>query len=351
MKSSVKSNIIILITLIIFFALLPIFTTNLSLITSSCGKSSEYSDDISLDNDSLKLAKISGKIHIDNNWSATEAAGICTGNGTYSDPYVIEDLVIDGGGSGSCIEIENSDVFFKIENCTIYNSGDNPNAGIRLLNVTNSLLINNTYSSNHCGIRLSSSSYNNISANTARNNDFVGIRLSFSSFNNISGNNPSYNTYHGISLYYSDNNIISGNNASYNTYHGIYLYYSDNNIISGNNASYNTNYGIQLSSSSFNNISGNAAQNNEYGGIGLRSSSNYNDISGNNASYNTYFGINLIESDNNIIVINTINNNSVGIKLYHSIYNEVLNNSFSGNGEDIQEVSSNINGNQFPLGS
>lgn len=35
----------------------------------------------------------------------------------YSNPYVIEYLVIDGGYSGSCILIEYSEVYFIIENC------------------------------------------------------------------------------------------------------------------------------------------------------------------------------------------------------------------------------------------
>ncbi|GAG19391.1 unnamed protein product, partial [marine sediment metagenome] len=43
--------------------------------------------------DSEELIKLSGihpKIHIDNNWSETKAAGICTGTGTFIDPYIIE---------------------------------------------------------------------------------------------------------------------------------------------------------------------------------------------------------------------------------------------------------------------
>lgn len=38
---------------------------------------------------------VSGKIHIDNNWTAAKSAGICTGNGTYSEPYVIDDLMVE----------------------------------------------------------------------------------------------------------------------------------------------------------------------------------------------------------------------------------------------------------------
>jgi len=43
-----------------------------------------------IDNLNMKISKISGKIHIDNNWSDVKAAGICTGLGTESDPYIIE---------------------------------------------------------------------------------------------------------------------------------------------------------------------------------------------------------------------------------------------------------------------
>ena len=90
----------------------------------------------------MKISAVSGKIHIYYNWSATKTAGICTGSGTKTDPYIIEDLEIDGGGSGSCILIENSNVYFKIENCMDYNSGNAwADAGIRLYNVDNGKLI------------------------------------------------------------------------------------------------------------------------------------------------------------------------------------------------------------------
>ncbi len=146
MKSSAKSKIIILITLVIFFALLPIITSNLSLITSSCNRSSEYSDDIAFDNENLKIAATSGKIHIDGNsgWVDFKNDGNCTGEGTYSEPYIIQGLVINGESSGSGIWIENSNAHFKVENCTLYNSGTGLyNAGIKLRNVLNVQLINN----------------------------------------------------------------------------------------------------------------------------------------------------------------------------------------------------------------
>ncbi|GAH45404.1 unnamed protein product, partial [marine sediment metagenome] len=133
MKSNATSKVIILIAFGILFALLPIISINLRVITSNSNQISDISDESNLDNKNPKISAVSRKIHIDNNWSAAKAAGICTGNGTYSEPYVIEDLVIDGGHSGSCILIENSTVFVKIENCTLVNSGSSSmDAGIKL---------------------------------------------------------------------------------------------------------------------------------------------------------------------------------------------------------------------------
>ncbi|MFX1479626.1 MAG: hypothetical protein ACFFCI_16005, partial [Promethearchaeota archaeon] len=52
-------------------------------------------------NEIIKITKVSGKIHISNNWSDAKIAGICTGSGNFSDPYIIEDLIIDARGTGS----------------------------------------------------------------------------------------------------------------------------------------------------------------------------------------------------------------------------------------------------------
>ena len=58
------------------------------------------------------------------------------------------------------VQIENSSLPFKIENCTLYNSGAYSCAGILLLYVNNSKLINNTCSSNEWGIALEYSNNN-----------------------------------------------------------------------------------------------------------------------------------------------------------------------------------------------
>ncbi|GAH53751.1 unnamed protein product, partial [marine sediment metagenome] len=190
MKSNAKLTILILITLGILFALAPMITINPSFIAAN-------SDVINFDKENLKISALSGKIHIDNNWTDAWSAGICTGNGTYSEPYVIEDLVIDAGGSGSCIFIENSMVYFKIENCTLSRTESGPRwgAGIRLSNVNNSQLIGNNCSSNSVAIYLFCNNYNNTITGNIVNNNGGGIYLSESYYNTISGNTINNNIW------------------------------------------------------------------------------------------------------------------------------------------------------------
>ena len=192
MKTSANSKILILIALGIFFALSQVITVNLSFIegNNNNNKGSEYNDDINFDKEYLKISAISGKIHIINNsgWVDFKNAGNCTGNGTYSDPYVIEDLVLECASSESCILIENSDVYFRIENCTLYSSGYCVNMGIRFSYVNNSQLINNNCLDNYNGIYLYNSYNNTIARNTISDNDKIGLELSNSFHNNITGN-------------------------------------------------------------------------------------------------------------------------------------------------------------------
>ena len=355
MKLDIKLKIIIIITLGILFTFSPIFTSNLIFNARHDKTSLKCSHDFNLDNENLKLSAVSEKIHIDNNWTAAKAAGICTGSGTYSDPYIIKDLEIDGEGSNSSILIENSAVYFKIENCRVYNSNNTAfSVGIKFINVRNSQLINNNCSVNvrgiileNCinnsisgntavytlggGIILNSSNNNTLSGNTVNNNYVGGIILYGSNNNTLSGNTANNNYWEweiiflsgsntntlsgmavdypyeiGICLKESDDNIISGNTANYN-YYGIYVKGSFNNILSGNTANSNR-YGIRLYNCSDNALSGNIVTNNTYG-MDL-SNSNNNTHSGNHVNYNYEGGIILDEnSSGNLIYLNCFNKN------------------------------------------
>lgn len=309
MKSTKK----FLIALGFLFAFSSIISISLGFFTSNNNESSEYSDAMNIYSENLKFSKISGPIYINDNnpsfnWSVAKSAGKCTGNGTFSEPYVIEDYVIDIGGFESGIVIENSDVYFRIENCTVYNSGVITEAGIKLYEVNNGKIIDNICYLNNIGISLIHYSTNNtISGNTVNNND-LGIVLDYSSNNNISGNTAT-NNYRGIVLDYSSNSYVLGNTLNNNDY-GIFT------------------YGV------FNTILGNSAINNDYGIYLYFGSDNY--ISDTAASYNDY-GVYLHKSDYNRIMENTVINNTYGMYLYESDFNNVTGNALIGNTECIAE--------------
>jgi len=282
-----------------------------------------------------------------NDWAWARTQPWCTqGTGSLGDPYIIENLEINGFGIVRGISIKNSNVSFVIQECLIYNSYE----GIFLDHVNNSRLINNNCSNNWEGIYLYYCSNNTISGNTANYNSY-GIDLYDCSNNTISGNTANYND-EGIYLYDCSNNTISGNTANYN-YEGIHLYDDcSNNTISGNTANYNDE-GIYLDNYCSNNtISGNTANYN-HGGIYLDSDCSNNTISGNTASYNDE-GIYLDNySSNNTIKGNKVSNNIVsGIFMEEdSDYNEISENIIYNNtiGIDIDSLNYNntIYGNFF----
>ncbi|MHA1190846.1 MAG: NosD domain-containing protein [Promethearchaeota archaeon] len=240
----------------------------------------------------LKISVISGKIEVDGNsgWILLKNGGMCNGSGTPSDPYVIKDLEIDGGGLGNCIYIRSSNVHFKIENCTLYNSGvDWSNAAIKLADsVSNGQVINNTI----------------------------------------------YDSFKGIYVWNSNDLNITRNNLFNNYYGGIYLSTSSNNMIS-ENVIFSNGYGIYLRSSDSNDILENDIRNNFWTGLHLTKGSDSNTISRNVFDYDE---IKIFSCSRNIISWNTITNTDIGIYIdAFSLCNEVSNNQFDGNGEDIQD--------------
>jgi len=267
------------------------------------------------------------KIHIDDsgisalNWSITSKLKLwCTGTGTYSDPYVIDNLEIDGGGSGSGILIGNSSIYFIIQNSTIYNVGTNPfDAGIKMEETINGKLIRNNCSNNNYGIVLNLNCDNNrLSRNIVNENSLYGIYILNNCNNNLISGNTVSNLF-GYGIYIADNchnNTISGNIANNNGFDGIYLEVnSNNNKILGNSVNDNDALGIHLYNNCDNNtILGNNASNvittNQFVGIVLEGFCDYNTISGNNASNNFNRGISLETfSHHNNISGNTANDN------------------------------------------
>lgn len=294
------------------------------------------------DENNFKILKTSGGfsesfIHIDGsipgNWSATTSYDWCSGNGSWGNPYVIENVIINASSSptGSGIFIEDSiNDYFIIRNCTIYNGG----YGIMLEDTNNGILVKNNCSNNgNHGICLWDSCNNTISENIASNNTVHGIRLRHNcNNNNISGNTANDNGNYGILLReFCITNTISGNNVNKNSQYGIYLYvYCDNNFISGNTVSDNLDHGIILETTCVKNkILGNTVNNNKENGIYLENDCDHNIISWNTVNDNVFNGILQFGfCDNNTISGNTVNDNGgYGI----SFASQCNNNKISGN--------------------
>jgi len=238
-------------------------------------------------------------------------------SGNETDPYIIEYWVIDAGGSGSGITIQNVDKYFRIENCTIYNSGNTVDVDscIKLDNTTNGQISHNNLVNIGSGIYsvlLIDSNNTIINHNNATNNNNIGIVLISSNNNAIIYNNVSNNGQHGIYAKYSDLNNFSFNILQQNTLDGFLIEWScDNNTIYNNTINNNPGNGIRIkfrssSSNQFNNFSKNYVSNNQGTGIKLESSGNDNLI------YFNYIVENNIQAEdnglNNLWDIDTIGN-------------------------------------------
>ncbi|MFX1364628.1 MAG: nitrous oxide reductase family maturation protein NosD [Promethearchaeota archaeon] len=328
-KTSIKLILIFTITLNLLY---------FSLLTSNSKSNIINYDQLTLINNNLKTSQITNKILINgtSDWIDFRNAGNCTGSGTYSDPYVIEDLIIDGGGSGSCIHIENSSVFFRIENCTLFNSGDYSyliiDAGISLNNVSNGIIKKNHLMYNLAGIVISGSN-STISQNIIDNNlggivsDGENILIYNNSVSNndygimamlgctILENDINYNMV-GISCY--ENVTVSSNNVSFNKMYGIRIVFGNHISIADNYISNNNGTAI-LSSASYSEIVRNEINNNKEDGIHLKGSIFYG-----------YYSITSPCHDN-LISQNSINNNFCGIRLNITQDTDVTNNSISNN--------------------
>ncbi len=287
----------------------------------------ERKKDIIPDIKKLKTSKISVPIYINddnpsNNWTVAKNAGICTGSGNYSDPYIIEDFIIDGNNLSSCIEIWNSDAYFIIRNCTVSNSAKEDffkEAGIKIAQASNGTLMDNI----------------------CTNNNGYGIYLSWCYNITVIGNEVSYNKENGMEIYAFENNITN-NYVNNNEKYGMYLY-GANNSVSENTVNDNNWNGIDLSSAEYNNITKNNINNNEVG-IAIFGSDN-NNISVNTIKFNDFGGLLVYASNNNRISENDITDNSQkGIEIREYSNNTIISkNQIDNNGWAGITVEKNTN--------
>ena len=282
------------------------------------------------------------------NWAITEATfGWCSGSGTEGDPYIIENVIINGSNSGNCIYIGYSSEFFIIRNCTVFNSGYGYD-GIYLNYVDNGKIINNNCSFNgDHGIFLQGGGNSNIvSNNTVLNNRRAGIDLeSFYDYCIISGNIISDNGQDGIILRQDcDNNTIQDNIIYNSGYHGIMLQGgSDNNIVKENLVS-SSLYGIRVyGNSNYNKIEKNTISNSYSNGMHIEESQS-NIVKNNIIEENLGSGASIDENSfSNFIYLNGFFNNNINAE-DNGINNQWDNGTFGNYWDDYSGVDANDDG-------
>lgn len=225
-----------------------------------------------------------------------------TGDGTKGNPYIIEDYDINAS-SAHGIEIRNTDVYFIIRNCVIYNGYEEnvrSNYGIYFYNVTNGRIDSVISENNYYGIFLQNSLNNTIINSVCSDNNEEGIHLFSSSDNKIS-NCAAYNNFRGIGIYSSNNNMITNYISYGNHYYGIIFYSSNNNQIT-DSLFYKNGYGSIYFEHASNNIISNSTCSKSVTAIHLYYS-NSNRIKECNISDNAN-GIRIVSSSNNNLIYN-----------------------------------------------
>jgi len=255
------------------------------------------------------------------------------GDGSEDDPYIIKGYEIDGDGHDTGVYVSDTTVYFELRDNYVHSSAD---AGIRLDNVLNGIIVNNTVSNNDgYGIFTGDSSNNNILVDNILDSNDPGwkgsIQIDDGSHNNtLEGNTVTNSGGRGLTIENSNYNTVKENYFSNNDDHGIELR-GDNsyNTLEGNTASNNNNRGI--SSGGDNNIiKNNTLTGNGWQGIDIRGSENniykYNTMSNNRNAAFISSGV-----ENVIFKHNTLtNNNDYGIGI-RGVNNTISHNIISDN--------------------
>ena len=252
------------------------------------------------------------EISNNNDFSQQAAENNWTGSGTKNSPYIISGYKIDGSGYGYGILIENTTVYFKIEDNNISNTTSSSNStsvdsGIILLNVQNGVIENNICEKNaNAGIYISNSPSVIIRNNTCSNNIF-GLLIASSNDAEVYNNTAYSNDYNGVLLMNSnyvrfyfntvyDNQIgiemrnlvgdnIAGNNIYSNFQNNTYLFNVTNNIFQDNELS-QSRFGMFFQASKNNNVTGNTIYKNSIYGVYLDTNSSGNTIYNNSFYFN-----------------------------------------------------------------
>ncbi|MHA1679441.1 MAG: NosD domain-containing protein [Promethearchaeota archaeon] len=209
-----------------------------------------------------------------------------TGLGIPGDPFVIRDLTIEGNGK-TCIFIQNTFSYLRIENCTFLGSDEVETAGIELVNASNIEIVESRFQFNYYGLKVQ------LHSNS--------ITISNSTIRDSLQSNIFLNESHAI--------LLIGNNAR-NSPVGAYIRKSQHIELYGNNFSENNVSHVSFQESTENEVDGNYFSGSTQEAIEILGSTN-------NSFYRNYIGdsgqigVHLHDGcTNNTFYLNTFENNS-----------------------------------------
>ncbi|MFW9910667.1 MAG: nitrous oxide reductase family maturation protein NosD [Candidatus Thorarchaeota archaeon] len=238
-----------------------------------------------------------------------------SGNGTESDPYIIENLFISA--NEACINITDTDAFFKIKDCVldadiIGNPGSRESC-VYFRNVTNGLIVDSTISSQAHAVFIDDSDFCRIDGCHV-SAEWRGLRIinctSFILSNSrlMSNNTREFLAEYTNHLLIMSNHLIGGHSAS----GGVSVFESTEFEIRNNTIQSHENEGIFISNSSYGLIVNNSLSDNSASGIALWSAKNT--IADSNSVYNNGVGFNLGTEENNCTLeTNSIHHNAYGL--------------------------------------
>ncbi|MBD3256087.1 MAG: hypothetical protein GF383_13405 [Candidatus Lokiarchaeota archaeon] len=197
----------------------------------------------------LKLSTYDPPIFINNNSAFKNIYGF-DGEGTFSSPYLIEDLEIKAREDGNCIFINNTNCYWKIQNCSLFKTDfTESNQAIRLENVTNGLIYDNNIT--YAPIFVLSSRNITINYNMIQE---LNTSILLSNSNNCTIIRNTIHNCEYINLIHSHNNSIIDNIIKKCENVGILALSSNNTLIKNNDISECKRYGIELTNSSYTEI-------------------------------------------------------------------------------------------------
>ncbi len=259
-------------------------------------------------------------ISINNNGDFATYAS--SGNGSASNPWIIENLVLNGNGTGIIFDIQDTDAHFIIRNCYLYNTTSN---AIDIFQAGNGTILNNTITNCNTAIYIERGSNFQVINNTLTLNTLNG-----------------FETNDGATYIELVNNTIT-----HNGYTGVYLWGTNHSLLSENTIKNNTNNGLTFDNLCVNNTIAYNTLDNNTDGLELLDRSNFNRIRYNTMNNNSAYGIYFDNGQNNynMFLNNTINfNGDSGLYSWGSSHNTLINNTFNGNQyEGINLVGSSFN--------